>query len=92
MQAAEAVGSVVTRTPTATADKAKPVKSETDIPAMPIADAEEEPALTEAQDVAPAVGWKPSSPAKAEDDLQKTMDDARRKLAEIDALLGKTIQ
>ena len=92
LQAAEAVGSVVTRTPTATADKAKPVKSETDIPAMPIADAEEEPALTEAQDVAPAVGWKPSSPAKAEDDLQKTMDDARRKLAEIDALLGKTIQ
>lgn len=92
LQAAEAVGSVVTRTPANAADKAKSVKTETDIPAMPIADGDEEPALAVAQESLPAVGWKPSQPAKPEDDLQKTMDEARRKLAEIDALLGKTIQ
>ncbi len=83
----------MTRTPASTADKAKLVKTETDIPAMPIADADGDPApIVADQEVAPAVGWKPSQPAKPDDDLQKTMDDARRKLAEIDALLGKTIQ
>ena len=38
-----------------------------------------------------AVSLKPVK-NQPEDDLQKTMEDARRKLAEIDALLGKTVQ
>jgi chemotaxis protein MotC len=44
-----------------------------------------------AQVSSPVAGWKPT-PAQPTDDLQKTMDDARRKLAEIDALLGETIR
>jgi chemotaxis protein MotC len=60
---------------------------------MPIADGDEAPVVPKAPETpSPAAGWKPSQPAKPEDDVQKTMDDARRKLAEIDALLGKTIQ
>lgn len=92
LQAAEAVGSLVTRKPPVESI-AKPARSETDIPAMPIADGDEAPAVAKAPETAsPAARWKPSQAAKPEDDVQKTMDDARRKLAEIDALLGTTIQ
>lgn len=33
-----------------------------------------------------------SARTRSEADLQKTMENARRKLAEIDALLGKTVE
>lgn len=36
-------------------------------------------------------GWTPAS-KQPEDDLQKTLEEARRKIAEVDALLGKSIQ
>ena len=92
------VGSVVTRAPDALPPaKAAPEPDPEDrkVPAMAVADAPV--AAPEATPVAAAgsspvtTGWKPT-PAQPEDDLQKTMDDARRKLAEIDALLGETIQ
>ncbi|MBV2144342.1 chemotaxis protein [Falsochrobactrum sp. TDYN1] len=82
LKAAEAVGSLVTRTPKI-ASPANKEKSESDLPPMPVADASSLP-------IADASA-KPAD-ALPDDELQKAMKEARRKLAEIDALLGKTIQ
>ncbi|MFQ0815598.1 chemotaxis protein MotC [Brucella anthropi] len=89
LKAAEAVGTVVTRTPDAL-PPAKPALTERDVPPMAVAQSQngaaEKPTPTPS-----AVNQKPVK-NQPEDDLQKTMEDARRKLAEIDALLGKTVQ
>ncbi len=101
LKAAETVGSVVTRAPDALPPaKAAPEQDAEDrkVPAMAVADAPvTAPVATAiatpvaAQVSSPVAGWKPT-PSQPTDDLQKTMDDARRKLAEIDALLGETIR
>ncbi len=88
LKAAEAVGTVVTRTPDAL-PPAKPALTERDVPPMAVADSQEHEAVK--PEPTPAVSMKPVK-NQPEDDLQKTMEDARRKLAEIDALLGKTVQ
>ena len=89
LKAAETVGKVVTHIPQA-APLAKPAKSEREVPSMAVADASEQQAEMPAQTPV-ASNLKPVR-NQSEDDLQKTMEDARRKLAEIDALLGKVIQ
>lgn len=93
LKAAEAVGTVVTRTPDAS-PPAKPALTERDVPPMATANPPENRAEKPVANPAPvpmAVSLKPVK-NQPEDDLQKTMEDARRKLAEIDALLGKTVQ
>jgi len=83
LKAAEAIGTLVTRKPA----------TETDIPAMPIAEgavAPETVASAEPQP-SPDTRWAPAL-KQPEDDLQKTLEEARRKIAEIDVLLGKSIQ
>jgi len=89
LKAAEAVGTVVTRTPDAL-PPAKPALTERDVPPMAVADSQEHEAV-KPEPTPAAVSMKPVK-NQPEDDLQKTMEDARRKLAEIDALLGKTVQ
>jgi chemotaxis protein MotC len=89
LKAAEAVGTVVTRTPDAL-PPAKPALTERDVPSMAVADSQEHEAI-KPETTPVAISMKPVK-NQPEDDLQKTMEDARRKLAEIDALLGKTVQ
>ena len=93
LKAAEAVGTVVTRTPDAS-PPAKPALTERDVPPMATANPPENRAEKPVANPAPAPMAVSLKPVKnqPEDDLQKTMEDARRKLAEIDALLGKTVQ
>ncbi|KAB2665379.1 chemotaxis protein MotC [Brucella tritici] len=89
LKAAEAVGTVVTRTPDAL-PPAKPALTERDVPSMAVADSQAHEAV-KPEPTPVAISMKPVK-NQPEDDLQKTMEDARRKLAEIDALLGKTVQ
>lgn len=88
LNAAEAVGFVVTRKPKAV-QPAKKEQRETDLPSMPVADASAMPAGS--APVSSSARWKPAY-TLPDDDLQKAIDGAHRKLAEIDALLGKAIQ
>ena len=89
LKAAEAIGTVVTSTPDAL-PPAKPALTERDVPPMAVAQSQKREAAKPAP-VPMAARLKPAR-NQPEDDLQKTMEDARRKLAEIDALLGKTVQ
>lgn len=92
LQAAEAIGSVVISKP-ATQSSGPKIAKETDIPVMPVAD-DRLPSETvaNAQPLpSPDAGWT-AAPKQPEDDLQKTLEEARNKIAEIDALLGKNIQ
>ncbi|WP_396996774.1 MULTISPECIES: chemotaxis protein [Ochrobactrum] len=83
LKAAEAIAIDVTR---------KPVL-ETDIPTMPVAAGTSPPETVAVAEPpsSPGTGWAPA-PKQPEDDLQKTLEEARRKIAEIDALLGKNVQ
>ncbi|MEJ5082601.1 chemotaxis protein [Ochrobactrum sp. MYb379] len=92
LNAAKAIGSVVTRKPDADNEEAETTKLTT-VPVMPVAD-DKLPSETvvRAQPTPSAnAGWAPA-PKQSEDDLQKTLEDARNKIAEIDALLGKNVQ
>ena len=93
LKAAETVGTVVTRTPDAL-PPAKPAITERDVPPMAVAESRNREVETPTPNTIPSpmvVNLKPVR-NQPEYDLQKTMEDARRKLAEIDALLGKTVQ
>ncbi len=89
LQAAERVGAVVTQA-TDTPLHEKTDASERKVPPMAVADV---PQPLEAPPLpAPVEVDFNSARRQSENDLRKTMEEARRKLAEIDALLGKTVQ
>ncbi len=89
LKAAETVGAIVTRAPDTT-PPAKQSADEREVPRMAVADAPQLPAQRALS--APVEVDFNSARARSEADLQKTMENARRKLAEIDALLGKTVE
>lgn len=89
LKAAEAVGAIVTRAPDTTS-RAKRSADEREVPRMAVADAPQLPAQQTLS--APVEVDFNSARTRSEADLQKTMENARRKLAEIDALLGKTVE
>ncbi|EEZ34680.1 chemotaxis protein [Brucella sp. NF 2653] len=89
LKAAETVGAIVTRAPDTT-PPAKRSADEREVPRMAVADAPQLPAQQALS--APVEVDFNSARTRSEADLQKTMENARRKLAEIDALLGKTVE
>ncbi|AIJ56633.1 hypothetical protein C086_02810 [Brucella abortus F6/05-3] len=89
LKAAETVGAIVTRAPDTTS-RAKRSADEREVPRMAVADAPQLPAQQTLS--APVEVDFNSARTRSEADLQKTMENARRKLAEIDALLGKTVE
>ncbi|SCD25369.1 chemotaxis protein [Brucella inopinata] len=89
LKAAETVGAIVTRAPDTT-PPAKQSADEREVPRMAVADAPQLPAQQTLS--APVEVDFNSARTRSEADLQKTMEKARRKLAEIDALLGKTVE
>ena len=89
LKAAEAVGTVVTRPPDILPSAKSPL-TERDVPPMAVAQSQNRESVKPVS--APIEAKLKLARNQLEDDLQKTMEDARRKLAEIDALLGKTVQ
>ncbi|UWF60458.1 chemotaxis protein [Brucella sp. 2716] len=89
LKAAETVGAIVTRAPDATS-RAKRSADAREVPRMAVADAPQLPAQRTLS--APVEVDFNSARTRSEADLQKTMENARRKLAEIDALLGKSVE